>query len=50
MPMKKGSPVIISKFFKPILIVSTLLSSAVCPLVKCTSLEGSHKASRVYSR
>ena len=50
MPMKKGSHVNNSYIFEPILILSTLLSSAVCLLVKCISLEGSDKASRVYSR
>ena len=50
MPMKKG---LLSKnyyIFELILILSTLLSSAVCPLVKFKSLEGSDKASKVYSR
>ena len=50
MPMKKGSLVNNSYIFEPILILSTLLSSAVYLLVECTSLEGSDKASRVYSR
>ena len=50
MPMKKGSLVKNSHIFKPILILSTQLSSAVCPLVKCNSYDGFNKASRVYSR
>ena len=50
MPMKKGSLVNNSYIFEPILILSTLLSSAVYLLVAHTSLEGSDKASRVYSR
>ena len=50
MPMKKGSLVNNSCIFEPILILSTLLSSAVYLLVKYTSLEGSDKALRVYSR
>ena len=48
-PMKKGTCGKKSHIFKTILILSTLLSSAVCPLVKCKCLEGSDKASRVYS-
>ena len=50
MPMKKGSLVNNSYIFEPILILSTLFRSAVCPLVKCKSYDGSEKASRVYSR
>ena len=50
MPMKKGSLVNNSCIFEPILILSTLLSSALCPFLKGTSLEGSDKASRAYSR
>ena len=50
MPMKKGSLVNNSYIFEPILILSTLLGSAVYLLVEYTSLEGSDKASRVYSR
>ena len=50
MPMKQGSLVKNSYIFKPTLILSTLLISAVCPLVKCKSEEGSDKASRIYSR
>ena len=50
MPMKKGSLVKNSYIFEPILILSTLLSSAVYLLVECTSLDGSDKALRVYSR
>ena len=50
MPMKKGSLVNNSYIFKPILTLSTLLNSALCPLIKCKSVEGSDKASRVYSR
>ena len=50
MPIKKGSIVNNSYIFEPILILSTLLSSAVYLLVECTSLEGSDNASRVYSR
>ena len=41
MPINKGSIVNNSYIFKPILILSTLLSSAVYLLVECTSLEGS---------
>ena len=50
MPMKKGCARNNSWIFEPILILSRLLSSAVYLLVECTSLEGSDKASRVYSR
>ena len=50
MPMKKGSLVITPTFSEPILILSTLFRSAVCPLVKCKSYDGSDIASRVYSR
>ena len=50
MPMKKGSLVNNSYIFEPILILSTLLSSAVYLLVECTSLDGYDKALRVYSR
>ena len=50
MPIKKGSIVNNSYIFEPILILSTLLGSAVYLLVECTSLEGSDKASTVYSR
>ena len=50
MPMKKGSLVIIPTIFLTILTLSTILSSAVCPLVKCKSYDGSDKASSVYSR
>ena len=50
MPMKKGSLVNNSYIFEPILFLSTLLSSAIYLFVECTSLEGSDKASRVYSR
>ena len=49
-PMKKGLLVNNSYIFEPIVIMSTHLSTAVCPLVKCKSLKGSDKASRVYSR
>ena len=49
MPMKKGSLVNYSYIFEPILILSTLVSSAVCSLVKCKRLEEFYKASRVYS-
>ena len=50
MPMKKGSLVNNSCIFEPILILSTLVGSAVCLLAKYMGLEGSDKASRVYSR
>ena len=50
MPMNKGSLVDNSYIFEPILILLTLLSSAVYLLVECTSLEGSDKASRVSFR
>ena len=51
MPMKKGSLVNNSYIFEPILILSTLVSSAIlCPLFKCKRLEESYKAARVYSR
>ena len=49
MPIKKGSIVNNSYIFEPILILSTLLSSAVYLLVECTNLEGYDKASRAYS-
>ena len=49
MPMKKGTLGNNSYIFKPVLIQSTLLSSAVCPLVKSKSFKGSDKASRIYS-
>ena len=50
MPMKKVSLVNYSNIFEPIFILSTLVSSAVCSLVKCKRLEECFKASRVYSR
>ena len=50
MPMKKGSLVKNSYIFESIFILSTLVSSAVYPLVKSKRLEESYKASRVYSR
>ena len=50
MPMEKWSLVNNSYIFEPILILSTLFRSAVCPLVKCKRYDGSEKASRVYSR
>ena len=50
MPMKEASLVNNSYIFEPILILLTLLSSALWSLVKCKSLEGSDKASTVYSR
>ena len=50
MPIKKGSLVNYSYIFEPILILLTLVSSAVYPLVKYKRLEESYKASRVYSR
>ena len=50
MPMKKGSLVNYSYIFEPILILSTLVSRVVYPLVKCKRLEESYKASRGYSR
>ena len=50
MAMNKESLVNNSKFFDPSLIMSTLFRSAVCPLVKCKSYDGSDKASRAYSR
>ena len=49
MPMNKGSNVNKSYILEPILILSTLVSRAVCSLVKCKRLEESYKASRVYS-
>ena len=49
MPMNEGLLVKYSYIFEPILILSTLVSSAVCSLVKCKRLEESFKASRVYS-
>ena len=50
MPMEKGSHVNISDIFELIFILSTLVTSAVYPLVKCKRLEESYTASRVYSR
>ena len=50
MPMMKGSLVNNSYIFEPILILSTLVNSAVYPLIKCKRLEESYNASRVYSR
>ena len=50
MPMKKGSLVNNSYIFEPILILSTLFRSAVCPLVKCKRYDGSEKALRAYTR
>ena len=47
---KKVRAVITTTFLNDFFILSTLLSSAVWSLVKCKSLEGSDKASRVYSR
>ena len=47
--MKKGTLGNNSYIFEPVLILTTLSCSAVCPLVKCESLEGSDKASRIYS-
>ena len=49
-PIKHQDSIITPTFFEPILILSTLFRSAVCPLVKCKSYNGSDKASRVYSR
>ena len=50
MPMKKGTLGNNSYIFKPVLILTTLLRSAVCPPYKCKCLEGSDKASRIYSK
>ena len=50
MPIKKGSIVNNSYFFEQILILTTESCCAVWSLVKRKSLEGSDKASRVYSR
>ena len=50
MAVKRGLLLNNSYMFKPIYIVSTLLSSAVCPLVKSKSYDRSNKASRVNSR
>ena len=50
MPMNIGSLVNNSYILEPILILSTLVSRAVYPLVKCKRLEESYKGSRVYSR
>ena len=47
MPMKKGALVNYSYIFEPIMILSTLVSSAVCSLVKCKRLEKFYKASSV---
>ena len=47
--MKKGTRRNNSYIFETILILSTLLSSAVCPPFKCKRLEGSDKESRIYS-
>ena len=47
---RKGRSWINPTFFEPMLILSTLFCSAVCPLVKCKRYDGSDKASRVYSR
>ena len=49
-PLKQGSLLNNSYIFEPILILSTLFRSAVCPLVECKSYDGSDKASRLYSR
>ena len=50
MPINKGSLVNNSYILEPIFILSTLVSRAVYPLVKCKRLEESYKGSRVYSR
>ena len=50
MQMNKGSLVNNSYILEPIFILSTLVSRAVYPLVKCKRLEESNKGSRVYSR
>ena len=50
MQMNKGSLVNNSYILEPIFILSTLVSRAVYPLVKCKRLEESYKGSRVYSR
>ena len=47
--MKKGILGINSYNIVTVLILTTLLIIAVCPLVKYKSLEGSNKASRIYS-
>ena len=49
MPMKKGTLDNNYYSFELILILRTLSCSAVCIVVKCKSLEGSDKASRIYS-
>ena len=48
MPMKKGTLGNNSFIFEPILILTTLSCSALGPLVKYKSLEGSNKASKIY--
>ena len=49
MPITKDTCGNNSYIFETITILSTLLSSVLCPLVICKSLEGSDKASRVNS-
>ena len=50
MPMKKGTLGNNSFIFVPIMIMTKLSCCAVSPLVKCKSLEGSDKASRIDNR
>ena len=47
--MKKGTLGNNSSIFEPILILTNLSCFAVCSLVAFESLEGSKKASRIYS-
>ena len=47
--MKKGTRGNNSYNFETILILSMILSSAVCPPFKCKGLEGSGKALRIFS-
>ena len=47
--MKEGTLGNNSYILKPILIMTTLLSSALCPLVNCIRSKSSDKASRIYS-
>ena len=49
MPMKKGTLDNKSYIFEPILILKMLSRCAVCPLVKCKSLEGFDKAPRIHN-
>ena len=47
--MKKGTLVNNSYILEPILILTTQSCSAVCPIVKCKSVDGSDIASKIYS-